>query len=121
MADYLKPTDEKLSIKEKQEMFSVRNRMTEIADNFSKTNEENTCICGEKENMHHIYNCEILNEEKKPNVPYENIFNGEIKKQIEVFKQFKQNMEKREQILSESNPHVIPNGSAVISYVFSNG
>ena len=119
MADYLKPTNEKLSICEKQEMFSVRNRMTEISDNFSKNNEENTCICGEKENMHHIYNCETLNEEKKSNVPYENIFNGEIKKQIEVFKQFKQNMKNREEIIS--NPHVISKGSAVISNVFSNG
>ena len=54
MADYLKPTNEKLSICEKQEMFSVRNRMTEISDNFSKNYEENTCICGENENMHHI-------------------------------------------------------------------
>ena len=47
MADYLKPTNEKLSICEKQEMFSVRNRMTKIAENFSKANEANTCICGE--------------------------------------------------------------------------
>jgi hypothetical protein len=61
-ADYLKPTNEK------QEKFSVRNRMTEIADDFSNTNEENTFIYGEKKNMYHIYNCEILNEEKKPNM-----------------------------------------------------
>ena len=43
-----------ISKNEKLEFFSVRNRMTGIADNFSKANEENTCICGEKENMHHI-------------------------------------------------------------------
>ena len=54
MADYLKLTNEILSKNEKLEFFSVRNRMTGIADNFSKANEENTCICGEKENMHHI-------------------------------------------------------------------
>ena len=55
MAEYLKPTNDKLTISEKQEMFSARNRMTEIGYNFPKPNTENICICGEKEDMVHIY------------------------------------------------------------------
>ena len=118
MAEYLKPTNDKLTISEKQEMFSARNRMTEIGYHFPKPNTENICICGEKEDMVHIYNCELINQEKKPNLKYENIFNGDIQKQIEVFKHFKQNLEKREEMFSA---HVIPKGSAVFSNVCSNG
>ena len=47
--------------------------------------------------------------------------NGVIQKQIEVFKHFKQNMEKREEMFSESKAHVILKGSAVFSNVRSNG
>jgi hypothetical protein len=56
MSEYLKPTNNQLEIIGKQEMFEVRNRMTDIPDNFPKPNLENKCICGDKENMIHIYN-----------------------------------------------------------------
>ena len=120
MSEYLQPTN-KLDIIGKQELFEVRNRMTQIPDNFPKSKEENKCFCGEKENMIHIYNCDILNENLKPNVKYENIFNGNIEKQKEVFKRFKQNLEKRKNILSETRPHEIQTGSTDISNVISNG
>ena len=71
--------------------------------------------------MTRIYNCEILNNNKKQSVKYENIFNGKIETQIEVFKKFKQNMEKRKKVLSETNPHEILLGSTGCSNVFSNG
>ena len=73
-AEYLKPTNDALKKSEKQEMFSARNRMTNIPNNFPKQNSENNFLCGEKENMVHISKLQI---------------------QIEVFKQVKQNLEKK--------------------------
>ena len=52
--------------------------MTEIPNKFPKPSIENNCICCEKEDMVHIYNCEIINQEKLPNVKYEIIFNETI-------------------------------------------
>ena len=103
-------------------MFAVLNRMIQIGNNFPKPNEEYLCIlCSEKENMEHIYNCEILNNNMKQSVKYGNIFNGKMETQIEVFMKFKQNMENRKKVLSETNPHEILLGSTDCSNVISNG
>ena len=44
-----------MSIEEKRSMFSTRNWMVDIADNFGK---KEKCFCGEDENMSHVYMCE---------------------------------------------------------------
>ena len=44
MAEYLTPSNEKLSITEKQNLFSVRNRMCKIPSNFPKSENKHTCI-----------------------------------------------------------------------------
>jgi hypothetical protein len=122
MSEYLTPRNNNLTKTQKQEMFAVRNRMIEIGNNFPKPNEEYLCIlCSEKENMEHIYNCEMLNNKKKQSVKYENIFNGKMETQIEVFMKFKQNMENRKKVLSETYPHEILLGSTDCSNVISNG
>ena len=55
--------------------------------------------------MNHIYQCELYcKEEDRPIMPYEQIFNGNMKQQIYVYKKFKQNLEKREQLKTTSNP-----------------
>ena len=56
--------------------------------------------------MIHIYECDILNKEEKMTVPYEMIYNGNLRQQLDVYKKFKQNMDKREQLKVEtiSNP-----------------
>ena len=94
MADYLHPTNEKLSIEEKRNLFSIRNRMVDICSNFSKSEVKPTCVCGEIESMKHIYICEILNEKKVQSEVYENIYNGNTRKQIEVFRKFDENLNK---------------------------
>ena len=38
MSDYLKPNDSKLSIKDQKELFSIRNRMILVKENFSNMN-----------------------------------------------------------------------------------
>ena len=94
MADYLHPTNEKLSIEENRNLFSIRNRMVHICSNFSKSEVKPTCVCGEIESMKHIYICEILNEKKVQSEVYENIYNGNTRKQIEVFRKFDENLNK---------------------------
>jgi hypothetical protein len=69
-------------------MFAVRNRMTLAI-----------CECGVKEDMQHIYNCELLSDNKqKQSLAYNNICNGNLEQQTMVYKIFKHNLEKREQI-----------------------
>jgi hypothetical protein len=97
MAEYLKPINSVLSINEKQELFKVRNRMTDIPEKFPKSEIKHLCFCGEPEDMAHIYNCKIYNEGVIQNEKYENIFNGNIE-QLKIFKKFEQNLEKREQL-----------------------
>ena len=60
MSEYLLPTNT-LTISQKQQMFSVKNRMVNISANFSKNSSEKKCLCSKTENMKHIYECTIVN------------------------------------------------------------
>ena len=100
MAEYLLPTNEALTLEEKQKLFSIRNRMVDIPSNFPKSDEKSLCFCGEQENMKHIFDCEILNEGNKTSEKYENIFNGNIGTQIRIFRKFEENLKKRERIVN---------------------
>ena len=102
MEDYLLPFNNKLNIEEKREMFAVKNSMIGIPANFSSKCEIK-CDCGVKEDMDHIYNCKLYNM-KKPEIPFEKIFRGNLNEQIMVFKKFSQNMEKRSNMKQTSNP-----------------
>ena len=103
MAEYLLPFNNKLKIEEKCELFAVRNKMINIPSNFSSKCDKK-CECGEKENMKHIYECKFYNN-WKTTIPYEKVYNGNIRQQIEVYKRFKENLVKKEkQSESISNP-----------------
>ena len=102
MADYLLPFNNKQTIEQKCEMFAVKNSMINIPANFS-SNCETKCECGVKEDMVHIYNCELYNN-RKPEIPFEKIFNGNMKEQILVFNKFSQNMETRKKLKQISYP-----------------
>ena len=93
MAEYLDPGNENLTIVDKQKLFSIRNRMVEIESNFPKKEGKAKCVCGKEEEMKHLYICETLNGEDKPNESYENIYNGNIHQQTKVFRKFEQNFE----------------------------
>ena len=97
MADYLLPNSSGLSIADKQEIFSMRNRMTNIPANFRSNKETNKCVCGQDEQMAHIYECKYLNKENIT-INYENIFEDNVEKMKMILQRFKQNMEKRENI-----------------------
>jgi hypothetical protein len=103
MADYLLPFNNHITIEEKREMFEVKNRMTKIPYNFS-SNSDKKCKCGKREDMLHIYECELYNQKEKPTIPFEKIYNGNLNEQITVYKKFKQNMIKREEDEATSDP-----------------
>ena len=103
MSQYLQPFNNKLSIEEKREMFAIRNKMVKIPANFSSNCEEK-CICGEKEEMSHIYECNILCENEVPTLPYTKIYNGNLKEQILVYQKFSKNMKIREQKKEQCHP-----------------
>ena len=73
MAEYLLPINSTLSIIQKQKMFALRNKMFEISENFPGKQMKDECVCTKKEEMLHIYKCEILIEGRKPILIYENI------------------------------------------------
>ena len=103
MSEYLQPINQKLSIEEKCEMFSIRNRMINIPYNFPGKNRENKCLCEKNEDMVHIFNCETY-KKKETKLKYEHIFEGNLEQQIEVFKIFNENMKQRETLLNEIKP-----------------
>ena len=106
MAEYLLPQNENLSIEEQQYIFSIRNRMIPIENNFSVTGKERPCICGEVKTMKHIYTCKKLNEEEIF-IEYEEIFTENVKNQKMILKRFKKNFESYQY---EDNYHGIPCG-----------
>ena len=104
MSEYLLPFNNELTIEEKCELFAVKNRMINIPYNFSSKCEYK-CKCGKKEDMIHIYECELYNEGEQNKLPYEKIFNGNLREQLNVYKKFRQNLQKREQRIEIiSNP-----------------
>jgi hypothetical protein len=103
MSEYLLPTNNNLTITEKQTMFSVKNRMVRIPANFPKPKREYKCVCNEKEDLQHIYYCEILNNGRKTNIEYEKLYTGNISEQIEIWRHFERNMEEREKLLKEES------------------
>ena len=103
MSEYLLPTNNKLTITEKQTMFSVKNRMVRILANFSKPKTEYKCVCNEKEDVQHIYFCEILNNGIRTKIEYDIFYNGTISEQIDILRQFKRNMEEKEETIKRRN------------------
>ena len=120
MAEYLLPTNSKLTISQKQKMFSVKNRMIEISENFHGKDMDNKCSCGQLETILHIYNCETLDTGEKILLEYDNIYNGKIEDQIRIFEKVESNLNKREQLKQKENVDT-PCDPSVIRYLHSNG
>ena len=104
MADYLSPTCD-ASVEVKRDIFRIRNRMTNISDNFSS--KKFKCICGDNdENMKHIYSCKMLKSEE-PETEYENVYTENIDKILYVQKRFHENMKKRENLLKDNEDKLV--------------
>ena len=102
MSEYLTPTVE-MTISEKRDMFSVKNRMIFINANLSSNKKQiDTCPCGMVED---INLCKLLNNEEIK-VQYKQIYNRNIIQQITVFRRFMRNIENRENIKNENNTQI---------------
>ena len=79
ISEYLLHSNKELNISKKRKLFAIRNGMVDIPSNFPQTKTNNIqekCLCGQTENMVHIYVCEILSE-KENQEQLENIFVGQ--------------------------------------------
>ena len=120
IAEYLL-SNEQFSITEKRKIFAIRNRMVNIENNFRGKNIKKNCICGNIEDMKHIYSCKIFNIKDK-NIEYENIYGEDIRTIREVYQIFQKNLEKREQHLKQNNSPRIPGRvDPLYNDLYSNG
>ena len=114
-AEYFMPSND-LNIEEKQKIFSIRNRMVNIPSNFiSREKNLNKCICNEKENMEHIYNCNQLNNETT-DIEFKEIFGDNRSKQKKILNRFENNLK----TLENQRNHVIPCGDPPVSVTIGN-
>ena len=116
MSEYLLP-NEQLSIDDQRNIFSMRNKMSDIPSNFT-SEEKNTfkCCCGTKEEMEHIYYCKYLNKEKTE-VNYDEIFGENLNNLKWISRRFEHNLSERNkkenkisQAILDSDPLVSGNG-----------
>ena len=108
MADYLLPINAKLNIENKRRMFSIRNRMINIKSNFNQRNEEEKCLCGDKETMENIWQCKLLNTDRIENENYDKIFNGNLTQKISIFEKFEEKLEKYTKMKNETEKNEHP-------------
>ena len=124
MSEYLMPNNENLSIDDKRKIFEIRNEMVFIPANLSSSEKIEKCICGEKEDMMHIYSCKYLNNNEEV-IPYEEILKEDVKLQSKVHKRFENNMKQREKLRDmnnhESNSHAILRDPLSSLLEYSNG
>ena len=97
MQKYLKPNNEIAKIEEKQLLFKLRCRTTDVKMNKKGLYEDYSCrACGlENESQKHITTyCENLRKNNNENqtIEYEKLFGSDISAQKIICKQFKQNM-----------------------------
>ena len=94
-----------LTITEQRNIFAIRNRMVAEVPAYFCSNENNRyrCICKEKEDLQHIYNCKILNKDELK-IEFEEIFNENLAKQKMIMKRFKENMKTRNENNNNDNP-----------------
>ena len=108
-----------LSIEEKRKIFAIRNKMLNIPSNFvSRKKNESKCICNEQETMRHIYECELLNEEKADE-KFEHIYEENILKQKKILKRMEYNLDEKKRLVMEN--HVIPSGDPPFSVIMEDG
>ena len=121
MAEYLQPINKTLNIENKRKMFAVRTRMVDIKSDFNKKYEKPKCICGQFENMEHIWNCQNLNLDEIETRNYQLIFNGNITEQIQMFVKFIEKLERYKEKTEKTEHPCDPCKSDPLFYVEQRG
>ena len=128
MAEYLMPNSECSSIEQQRYIFGIRNRMISLPVNFPQNKMEIKCVCGQREDMQHVYQCKYWNTEQET-TEYEMIYRDNVKQQVNVYKRFRSNYENRKTYLDENENmkqkrNISPHGISLIDplyTVYSNG
>ena len=108
MAEYLQPGYVNITLTEQRGIFSLRNRMIEISENFSTKIKKEICNCGEELSMKHIYMCEYLSEFKNRETPiFEQIFQENISEQKEIYKIFEEKYRRKLEHIDRIQTNVI--------------
>ena len=103
MQKYLKSTNFKIKIEEKQEIFKMRSRVSDVKMNFKGRYENLECdICkNENETQIHLIECNEVNKYKKEYEKppeYEEIQKTNVQNQLKIVRHFIQNMKIRSKL-----------------------
>ena len=101
MQKYLKACNVKITKEEAQEIFKLRSRVTDVKCNFKgkfDNLECDGCKMEDESQQHIILNCKILSEKHEGDMKYEDIFDGNVRKKVEIAKQFISSLKNREKI-----------------------
>ena len=91
--NYLLPNNN-LTFDQQIKIFSFRIRMNSLKYNFKGKHIIELCLCNTEILVNqHLYECEILNEGRKNNTPYNKLFNGTLMEQYNIVNTLEFNME----------------------------
>ena len=77
----------------------MRSRVTDVKNNFKgkfDNLECDGCKMEDETQQHIILNCNILSEKYEGDIKYEDIFEGNVRKKVEIAKQFIKSLKNRE-------------------------
>ena len=100
MQKYLKHGQTEISVEERQLIFKLRAKVTNVKMNYRGMYEDFQCdICHEEnESQRHIIEeCRILNKNEEEKLEYTKIENGNINQMVEIARHFKRNIDFRDQ------------------------
>ena len=105
MQKYLKPSNLKIKKEDAITIFKLRSRVEDVKINFRGKYEELECeLCKEEdESQEHILKCkEILKTMDTNEIPeYENLFEKNVTKQLEIARMFNENMKRKKKLLDK--------------------
>ena len=120
---YLEPSDAKLSIHEKQFIFSARSRMMDVLDNFKTGKKSVQCRACDKSPEHqaHLLLCDQLSDnEVADSLPdYENIFSDDPQKVAKIGRQLKTKYGKLKKVIN-NKPDAPVESAAASTVILSN-
>ena len=95
---YLKPTKMQISIEERQLIFKLRSKVTNVKMNFRGMHEELTCdVCQEEnETQEHVLECKEINKNDQDEIEYAKIDNGNVCEMVKIARRFRRNIKIRD-------------------------
>ena len=121
---YLEPSDAKLSIHEKQFIFSARSRMMDVLDNFKTGKMSLQCRACDKspEHQEHLLLCDKLSDNEVTNsLPeYKDIFCNDPQKVAKIGRQLKNKYEKLKKVINNKPDAPVESAAASTVILSSN-